>query len=149
MDMRRLIFGLVVAAFGVVATAAFATDDPIVTRKKLMDANGAAAAVAAGMAKGEIAFDPKVAQAAIQAWNSVAYSAGDYFPPGSDKGKTKASPKIWEDMAKFQQYIADFQKDTDAALKSKPQDLDAFKAVLATVGDDCKTCHEDFRLSDN
>lgn len=147
--MRRVFFGIVAAGFGVVATAAFATDDPIFTRKKLMDANGAAAAAAAGMAKGEIAFDPKVAQAAIQTWNSVANSVGDYFPAGSDKGDTKASPKIWEDMAEFQEYLAKFQKDTDAALKSKPQDLDAFKAVLATVGESCKNCHEDFRLSNN
>lgn len=146
--MRRAFFGFVALAVGVVATAASATDDPIMTRKKLMDANGQAAGVAAGMAKGEIPFDPKVAQAAIQAWNSVAYSFGDYFPPGSDKGDTKASPKIWQEMSEFQEYLADFRKDTDAALKSKPQDLEAFKAILATVGQDCKDCHEDFRLAD-
>jgi cytochrome c556 len=147
--MRRLVFGTCVVTLGIVATTAFATNDPIVTRKKLMDVNGKGAAVAVGMAKGEIPFDPKVAEAVIQGWNSVAYSAVDYFPEGSDKGDTKASPKIWQEMSEFQEYFAKFQKDTDAALKSKPQDLDAFKAVLATVGESCKNCHEDFRLPSN
>jgi cytochrome c556 len=147
--MRRLIFGGMALAMGVVATAASAVDDPILTRKKLMQANGGAAGAAQAMIKEEIPFNVAVAQAALRTFNAVSYSVGDYFPEGSDVGDTRASPKIWEEMAEFQQYLAEFQQDTDAARQADPQDLEAFKAVMAEIGQNCQRCHEDFRLEQN
>src|SRR5688500_20303805 len=80
MSMRRLFFGFMAAAVGIVATAASATDDPIQTRRKLMQANGAAFyGVAQGIIKGEIPFNPVVAASVIRTTNAVAYSFGDYF----------------------------------------------------------------------
>ena len=147
--MHRLFFGFVALAVGVVSTAAYGTDDPIITRKKLMQSNGGAATVAQGMLKGEIPFSPVLAEAALRNFNAVAYSVGDYFPAGSDKGDTRASPKIWEEMGEFQEYLTNFQKNTDAARQAKPQDLESFKTVMATVGKSCQECHEDFRLEQN
>ena len=130
---------------GVVSTAAFATDDPILTRKKLMQANGGAMGAAQAMIKGEMPFNPVVAQAALRNFNAVAYSFGDYFPEGSDQGDTRASPKIWAEMAKFQQYLTGFQAHTDAARQADPKTLEAFQASLADIGQDCQKCHEEFR----
>lgn len=144
--MKRLFLATLALVVGVASTAALATDDPILTRKKLMQANGAAMGAAQGMVKGEIPFDPRIAQAALQSFNSVAYSFGDYFPEGSDKGDTSASPAIWQNMAEFQKDLAKFQADTDAATKAKPQDLESFKAALGPIGQDCGDCHEEFRL---
>ena len=147
--MHRLIVGISALSVALVAVSAWAVEDPILTRKKLMDANGAAAGAASAMVKEEIPFHPGVAKAALQAFNSVAYSYGDYFPEGSDTGDTKASPKIWEDPEGFAAALAKFQADSDAALAADPQDLEAFKAAFGQVAANCQSCHEAFRLSDN
>jgi cytochrome c556 len=101
------------------------------------------------MLKAEVPFHPAVARAALMTMNAVAYSYGDYFPEGSQEGDTKASPKIWEDSAGFAAALAKFQQDTDAALQADPQDLDAFKAAFGAVAQNCQSCHESFRISDN
>jgi cytochrome c556 len=125
------------------------TDDPITTRKKLMQANGAVFyGVANGMIKGEIPFNPVAAASVIRTANAVAYSFGDYFPEGSDQGDTKASPKIWEEMEKFLGYLSDFQKASDAAREANPQTLEAFATAMQELGRTCQQCHEAFRLPD-
>lgn len=144
--MRRLVFAGIALAVGFATTAALATDDPILTRKKLMQSNGGAAGAAQAMIKGEIPFNAAVAQAALRNFNAVAYTFGDYFPEGSDQGDTRASPKIWEEMAEFQQYLADFQADTDAARAADPQDVAGLQAAMAEIGQNCQQCHEAFRL---
>src|SRR5690606_14264664 len=111
--MKRMAF--VAATLLVSVAAAPAADDPIAQRKMLMDATAAAAGASAGMLKGEIDYNPAVANAAIMAFRAVSHTYGSFFPDGSDKGDTKASPKIWEDMAGFQERIAKFQADADAA----------------------------------
>jgi cytochrome c556 len=149
MHMRRLLFGTAAIAVVVSTGAVALTDDPITTRKKLMQANGAVFyGIANGMIKGEIPFNPVLAAAVIRTNNAVAYSFGDYFPEGSDQGDTKARPEIWEEMAEFQQYLADFQAATDAAREADPQTLEAFQAVIMDINDTCLQCHEDFREED-
>lgn len=149
--MRRLVLGIAAGAVGVVSTAAFAlTDDPILTRKKLMWASGAAFyGVANRTIKGEIPFNAVVAQSALQTANSVAYSFGDYFPEGSDQGDTRASPKIWEEMEGFQRYLAEFRDKTDAALATEVQTLEAFQAAVDDINATCNACHDEFRLARN
>jgi cytochrome c556 len=146
--MRRILVSLVAVAVTVAAGTAFATNDPIFTRKSLMDANAAAAGAGAAMLKGDVPFNPDIAKSVFMTMHAVAYSYGDYFPAGSDTGKTKASPKIWEDAAGFAAALDKFQKDADAAVAAKPQDLDAFKAAFGQVASNCKNCHDSFRLSD-
>lgn len=143
--MRRLFIGLVAAAVGVVATAASATDDPIATRKNLMQINGAGMGAVQGMVKGEIPFDARIAMAALQGFEGVGYAFGDYFPEGSDQGETRASPAIWEEMEEFQQYVADFREDAAAAVAAKPESLEALQGVLGAIGENCQQCHEEFR----
>lgn len=144
--MRRLIVGLAALSVAVVAAAAYAMEDPVKTRKWLMDANGAAAGAGAAMLKEEIPFHPGVGKSVFMTMHGVAYSYGDYFPPGSDKGDTKAGPKIWEDAAGFAAALAKFQQDTDAALAADAQDLEAFKTAFGQVAENCKACHDAFRL---
>lgn len=144
--MRRLIFGIVAVASTAVSTAAFGLmDDPITTRKNLMQSNGASMGAAQAMLKGEVPFDARVAMAALQNFEAVGYSFGDYFPPGSDQGDTRASPKIWEEMAEFQQYIADFRQNAADAIAAKPATLEAFQTAMGSIGENCQTCHEEFR----
>lgn len=150
--MRRLFLGGIALAVGVVSTAALAlTDDPITTRKKLMQGNGAVFyGVAQGMIKGEIPFNPVLAASVLRTTNAVAYSFGDYFPAGSEEGgDTRASPEIWENMAEFQQYLAEFRAATDAAREADPQTLEAFQAAIDEINRNCQQCHDDFRIERN
>ena len=134
---------IVVAA---VSTASFATEDPIATRKALMRANGAAAGAASAMLKGETPFSPAVANSVLRNFIAVGYSFGDYFPEGSQTGDTRASPKIWEDMAGFQAAVAKFRTDSEAAFNSKPETLEAFQTAFGSVAQNCQSCHETYRL---
>jgi len=149
--MHSLFLGLVAFGVGVVSTAALATDDPILTRQKLMQANGAGFyGVAGKMLKGEIPFEATAANAVLRTSSAVAYSFGDYFPEGSETGgDTKASPRIWEDMAGFQAALDKFRQDADAAAAAKPQDLEAFRTVVMQLGENCESCHEKYRLKDD
>ena len=149
--MRRLLLGSIALGVALAATAAVATDDPILTRKKLTQANGAAFyGVANGMLKGEIPFNPVMAASVLRTTSGVAHAFGDYFPEGSETGgETKASPRIWEDMAGFQAALAEFREKADAAVAAKPQDLESFRAIATELGDTCSGCHDDYRLKDD
>jgi cytochrome c556 len=143
-------FALAVSIVAFSAASAIAADDPIATRKALMDANGAAAGVSAAMLKGELDYNPTVAKSAIMTLRAVSHSYGSFFPEGSDKGNTKASPKIWEDMAGFQKELAQFREHADAAAEASgedgPADLAAFKSAVTPIFNDCKDCHQNYRL---
>jgi len=143
-----MIVGLAALSVAAVTAGAYAVEDPIFTRKSLMDANGAAAGAGGAMLKGEEPFHAAVAKSVFQTMHAVAYSYGDYFPAGSDTGKTKASPKIWEDSAGFAAALQKFQQDTDAALAADVKDIDAFKAAFGQVTSNCKACHDKYKISD-
>ncbi len=82
--------------------------------------------------------------------NAVAHSFGDYFNEGSDQGgDTRASPKIWEEMAEFQQYLTEFQADTEAAMGIDPQTPETFAAAVNDINQNCQQCHDEFRLERN
>lgn len=139
------------AALAVLALPALGADDPIAVRQALMDSNNAAAAVAGGIMKGELDYSPVVGQSVIYAISATAAAYGDFFPDGSeDSERSRASPKIWEDMAGFQAQIATFKEVTAKAReisgKDGPPDVDAFKAAMGPIFDSCTSCHEDYRI---
>jgi cytochrome c556 len=135
---------------GCVSTTALAAEDPIIARKAIMQSVGAAAGAGGGMLKGEIPFNPAVATLALRTMRAASYSFGDYFPEGSETGmETTASPKIWEDMAGFSEKMAKFRADADAAANSKPATLEDFKAAFGSVAQNCKGCHENYRIKKN
>ena len=144
--MLRSLSVCLALAIGAASTTAIAASDPILVRQKIMKSNGAVAKPAGAMLKGEMDFNPDVANAAIRTMNAVAYTFGNYFPTGSESGmKTRADPKIWSDMAGFEAKLAKFQKDTDAAAAAEPKDLEAFKAAMGPVFESCKSCHDEYR----
>lgn len=140
----RVILALGLGLFAVTATAQPA--DPIKAREKLMEQNGKDAKAGGAMLKGEVPFDAAKAAAIFKNMNDVANNFGKYFPPGSDKGKTEASPDIWAKPADWQAALAKFQKDTAAAVAAKPQNLADFGKQFGAVTSNCKSCHESFRV---
>jgi cytochrome c556 len=148
--VRKLPF--LVGALAVIAAPALASDDPIATRQRLMESNGAAAAVAGAILKGEMEYSQPVGNAVIGAWSATAIAVGDYFPEGSaDPERSRASPKIWEDMAGFQAALAKFQDAAAAARgagEKGPATKEAFAEVATPVLQACQGCHETYRLAD-
>jgi cytochrome c556 len=142
--MKRLV--LAFSAIALVSGAAFA--DPIADRKALMKERGGLVGQLAPIAKGEKPFDAAAVLAALQglAANGDKFNVEALFPAGSDKGDTKASPKIWEDMAGFKAAEAKFEADVDAAIAAAPQDLDTFKAQFGAIASNCGACHQTYRL---
>ncbi|MCB1370968.1 MAG: cytochrome c, partial [Rhodobacteraceae bacterium] len=129
---------IAIAAAAVAALPALGAEDPIAVRQALMDSNNAAAAVAGGVLKGELAYSPVVGQSVIYAMSATAAAYGDFFPDGSeDAARSRASPKIWQDMAGFQAQIDKFKEATAKAReisgKDGPPDIDAFKAAMGPI----------------
>ena len=130
-----------------VASAGFAVanEDIISMRKDVMKANGAAAKVVFGMAKGDIPFDATVAAAALDliAANSTQFTA--MFPAGSETGDTKAAEAIWSDPSGFQAAGKATADAAAAAAAAAADGQQAMGAALGAVGAGCGTCHEGYR----
>jgi cytochrome c556 len=142
---------ILLGVFTLAAGAALAAEDPIKVRQLIMSGNGAAAAVAGGIMKDEIAYSPVLGKAVLASIAAAAASVGDYFPEGSlDPKRSEAAPSIWENAAGFDKALADFASDTAAGLEAAgrngPADKAAFVAAVQPVLDNCKSCHKDFRV---
>ncbi|TPI54133.1 cytochrome C556 [Mesorhizobium sp. B3-1-7] len=142
--MRKLVIAIFLLAFA--GSAAYA--DPIKDRQALMKERGKLAGQISKVVKGEEPFDAAAVLTALQALeaNAEKFDADKLFPAGSDKGDTTAAPKIWEDMAGFKAAGDKFLADAKAAVASPPADVDALKAQLNTLGGDCGTCHQTYRI---
>lgn len=144
-------FALAAVAAVLSLSAVQAADDPVATRKAIMQSVAASAGLSGGMMKGEIAYTPAAGKAAIASLNAAAVSFGSFFPNGTDMAEgTTASPKIWSDAAGFAAALGKFSAATGAAMqasgKDGPADLDAFKAAAGPILANCKTCHEAYRV---
>ena len=99
------------------------------------------------MVKGEIEWD----EAQFAAWaddlaavSSVSVERG--FAPGSDKGKTRAKPAIWENPEDFAAKLADFRREAAAlSVAANSGDKSAARAQFKQTGGTCKACHDNYK----
>jgi cytochrome c556 len=73
---------------------------------------------------------------------------GDAFPDISKEGKTRALPAIWSNRAEFDALVKDFVTHTKTladVTENSASAGDEYKAAVAAVGNDCKSCHDKFR----
>ena len=71
------------------------------------------------------------------------------FPEGSDFGETDALPSIWEEVEKFAQRSQENHEAALALHEAVEQGDDAaIMAGFRSVGQSCRSCHEDFRRRD-
>src|SRR5216684_226776 len=63
---------------------------------------------------------------------------GDYY----------ASAKVWTDRKGFEAHAASFAKAVGDA-KGKIKDLDTLKAAFPAINDECKGCHETYRVKNS
>ena len=129
------------------AAAQFAKpEDAIKYRKAAMTLQGATFGRVAAMANGRVPFDAKVAAENIEfvaMLNKLQFSA---FVEGSDKGDTRVKPDIWTQKDKWNAAVAKSQEDVARLVAAgKTGNLDQIKAAVGSVGQSCKSCHDDFR----
>ncbi len=145
----RLKVGLMVVMVGIEFAGAAWADDPISARREIMHNNQEAAKVAFGMVMGQVPYDADKAAQAMKALQDDMAVFPTLFPEGSDQGKTQAAPAIWQNMDDFKAHAAKLGADAELAEAAAPDGLDAFKAALGAVGQDCNTCHELYRQRRN
>jgi len=135
------------AATALPAAAQFAKpEDAIKYRKGALFVMGQHFSRVAAMANGRIPFDAKAA--AENAEIATAMSKLPYvaFIEGTDKGDTKAEPKIWAEMDKFKAAATKMQEEmAKLNVVAKGGNIDAIKAAVGETGKSCKACHDNYR----
>jgi cytochrome c556 len=135
-----------VLVFGVTAAAAQSCQDNINKRQALMTRSGEMAKIGSGMIKGDTPFDLAKVQQVFAAFAEDAGAMPTLFPDCSKTGDhTTAAPAIWDRPDDFKAAIAKFTADVKAA-QDNTKDLDTLKANFQTIGKDCGSCHQTFRV---
>jgi cytochrome c556 len=125
------------------SSQAFAQADVIEKRQQAMKGNSA---------------DAKAIKAAVEAkdYTTIETKAKDImgtaekipalFPKGSTKGKTKATPAIWEKSDDFAKNAKSLSKAaSELADAAKAKDDAAIAVKFKALGDVCANCHKTFR----
>ncbi|MEO8524812.1 MAG: cytochrome c [Caldimonas sp.] len=147
MPVLMVAAGLATFAVSLPAAAQFAKpEDAIRYRKGAFTVMATHFGRVAAMANGRVPFDAKaVADNAELAtiMSKLPYVA---FVEGSDKGDTRAEPKIWTEMDKFRAAASKLQ-DEMAKLNvvAKTGNVDAIKVAVGETGKACKACHDVYR----
>ncbi len=138
---------LVAALTALPAAAQFAKpEDAIKYRRSALTVMGAHFGRVAAMANGRVPFDAKAVaeNAEIATFMSKLPYAG--FVEGSDKGDTKAEPKIWAEKDKFNAAATKMQEEmAKLNVVAKTGNIDVIKAAVGETGKACKACHDAYR----
>ena len=98
------------------------------------------------MASGRVPFDAKAVADNAEVATLISKLPYAGFIEGSDKGNTKAEPKIWTEMDKFRAAAAKMQEEmTKLNAAAKTGNVDAIKAAAGATGAACKACHDSYR----
>ena len=130
------------------ASAQFAKpEDAIKYRKAAFTLLGTHFGRVAAMATGKMPFDAKAVVDNLEIASTVSKLPYAAFGPGTDKGaETRAEPKIWIEMDKFNAAATKMQEEM-AKLNTvaKGGNIDAIKAAVGDTGKACKACHDTYR----
>src|SRR5206468_3101517 len=102
--------------------------------------------------KGKNPYDQAAVNAALVELEDVAKRFPSLFPDSikgqKPKGEYYASDKVWSDRKGFESHAASFAKAVGEA-KGKIKDLDTLKATFPSLNDECKGCHETYRIKNS
>lgn len=126
------------------AAGSVVAQDPIAARKDGFKA----AKEAMGKIKStlESGGDLSVVQVSAAKLAEVSMAAGALFPPGSDKGDTKAKASIWSNADDFKAKLTAFQTESAKLVQvAATGDAAAVKKQFGAVGGTCKGCHDNYK----
>jgi cytochrome c556 len=142
----RLLVALTVLMLAATAASAQSCQDVIDKRQTLMKHSAAEAKIASAMIKGEVPFDLAKTKEIYATFATDAGAMPTLFPDCSKTGDhTTAAPAIWEKSDDFKAAIAKFTADIKSAQDST-KDVDSLKSNFQTIGKDCGSCHQTFRV---
>jgi cytochrome c556 len=148
------LFGTAVlaAVLSTPAAAQFAKpEDAVKYRQSAFSLQGTHFGRLAGMARGTIPFDAKVAAENVAVLEAVSKLPWTAFGDGTDKvASSKAKPEIWKEMPKFKEGSDKMQAEVSklaAAAKGGTMTLDQLKAAVGAVGGTCKACHDSYKVN--
>ncbi|MFD1746617.1 c-type cytochrome [Rhizobium helianthi] len=127
--------------------AAGAADEPQLVRQGLMKQIGGSMGALGAIAKGEKPYDAEVVKKSLTTISQAAKDFPNHFPAGTETGQnTQAAPAIWQNMDDFKAKSLKLSQDAETVLASMPADQAAVGQALKTVGADCSSCHQAYRL---
>jgi cytochrome c556 len=146
--MKRLVFAVASVALGITAVAA--QQDPIKTRKELMDANGEYYYVTWNrMLRGQDRYDQAKVDAGLTQFIDTSQKLAALYPesskPRTHTDKYEASLKIWGNKPDFEARIARLGQ-VAAENRGKVHDLATLRAARTAVGEVCDGCHERYQV---
>lgn len=144
--IRKLLVVCAVLMLGVTAAAAQSCQDVVDKRQALMKKSAAVGKDGSAMIRGDTPFDLAKAQAILATFAEDATALPSLFPDCSKTGEhSTAAPAIWEKPDDFKAAIVKFAADVKAA-QDTTKDLDSFKTNFQTIGKNCGSCHQTFRV---
>jgi cytochrome c556 len=99
-------------------------------------------------AQGKADFNGEAATRQSARLAQIATFVGDAYPDISKEGKTRALPAVWSNRQEFDQLVQNLVTHTRTLAEVTENSSSAgeeFKAAVAAVGNDCKSCHDKFR----
>jgi cytochrome c556 len=144
--VAKLLVACSVLVLGVTAASAQSCQDVIDKRQNFMKRSADLAKAGSAMIKGDAPFDLDKTKEIFSAFAEDAAAMPTLFPDCSKTGDhTTAAPAVWDKPDDFKAAIAKFAADVKAAQDST-KDLDSLKAGFQTIGKDCGSCHQTFRV---
>lgn len=150
-SFRTLTIAVAIAAVGASALAQTPSDQAVNARKSLMHVMAFNLGQLGAMAKGQMPYDAKAAQAA--AGNIAKLATIDQaalWMKGTDHDaypKSHALPAIWQNEPDFLAGFAKLASAAGAAEKTVGGGADTLKAALGQIGGACGACHKTYRAS--
>jgi len=142
---RATPFALLTGAFALSLAAAAFAGDPIVERQETMKKIGGAMKELGGMARGQSPFDAAAVEKNAKTIAESLDHAKSLFPEGSGQGSTEtwAKPEIWANLADFESTLKSAHEAAVALAAVK--DEAAYRPALGNLGQNCRTCHDNYR----
>jgi cytochrome c556 len=129
---------------GCLCAGAVSAAGEVEKREGLMKGIGGAMGALGAIAKGEKPYNAETVKAAVTTISANAKAFPDQFPAGSEGGA--AAPAIWQNFADFKSKSQKLGSDADAVLAQLPTDQASVGAAMKTLGADCSSCHQTYRL---
>jgi cytochrome c556 len=141
---KPAVASLVVAGLVLGASLAVVAADAYHDRHMAMEQVNDAMKPLAAIAKKQAPFDAAAVSKSATTIADNLKKAHGLFPEGSGGGESRAKPEIWTDRAGFDKQMKDAQ--AAAVALSAVKDEAAFGPALRTLGSNCKSCHDMYRL---
>jgi cytochrome c556 len=126
-----------------VSSPVFAQEDAVEKRQKAMKGNSADVKAIKGAVETK---DYATIETKAKDIMGTADKVPSLFPKGSNVGKTKATPAIWEKSDEFAKAAKNLSKTSgELAAAAKSKDDSAVAEKFKAVGEACASCHKAFR----